>query len=134
MALLMSRVVRSGQGRNSVGKPRRLTRLVRLVRMSAEAVWTMANRRRVEVRGPGWQLQSAKARFSELFRKVREEGPQLVTRQGKEGVVVVAVEDFVTLTKKAKRQPLSRFMAESPLAGLELRIERSREQGRKVEL
>ena len=36
-----------------------------------------------------WQLQTAKARFSELFRSARSEGPQLITRQGKEGVVQV---------------------------------------------
>ena len=35
-----------------------------------------------------WQLQEAKARFSELFRLVRAKGPQWVTRQGKEAVVV----------------------------------------------
>jgi hypothetical protein len=33
----------------------------------------------------GWQLQVAKARFSELFRRARSEGPQIITRQGKEG-------------------------------------------------
>ena len=27
-----------------------------------------------------WQLQTAKAQFSELFRKARSEGPQWVTR------------------------------------------------------
>lgn len=34
----------------------------------------------------------AKARFSELFRRARTEGPQLVTRQGKEQVVVLSAE------------------------------------------
>jgi prevent-host-death family protein len=34
-----------------------------------------------------WQLQTAKARFSEVFRLARSEGPQRITRQGKEGVI-----------------------------------------------
>ncbi len=49
---------------------------------------------------PPWQLQTAKAQFSELFRRARIEGPQVVTRQGKEQVVVLPVEEFAQLTKK----------------------------------
>ena len=41
-----------------------------------------------------WQLQTAKARFSELFRRARTEGPQVVTRQGKEQVVILPAEQF----------------------------------------
>jgi prevent-host-death family protein len=41
-----------------------------------------------------WQLQMAKARFSELFRCARSEGPQLITRQGKEGVVMISEEKY----------------------------------------
>ena len=33
--------------------------------------------------GPPWQVQTAKARFSEVFRRARTEGPQLITRQGR---------------------------------------------------
>ena len=39
---------------------------------------------------PGrWPLQDAKARFSELVRRVRSEGPQHVTVHGRDGVKVV---------------------------------------------
>src|SRR2546430_14730619 len=41
-----------------------------------------------------WRLQDAKARFSELVRKVRSEGPQHVTVHGRDEVVVIAAEDF----------------------------------------
>jgi len=41
-----------------------------------------------------WQLQEAKQRFSELVRRTLEEGPQVVTRHGKEVVVVVSAEEF----------------------------------------
>ena len=42
----------------------------------------------------GWLLQDAKARFSELVRRVRSEGPQHVTVHGRDEVVVVAAEEF----------------------------------------
>lgn len=82
-----------------------------------------------------WQLQTAKARFSELFRRAQAEGPQYVTRQGKDAVVVIKAEEFEKLRSRS-RQPgdLVRFFAESPLAGLPLDLERPRDFGRKVEL
>jgi antitoxin Phd len=64
-----------------------------------------------------WQLQAAKAQFSEVFRRARERAPQVVTRQGKEAVVILAIEEFERLTKRARQpQSLSKFFAESPLA------------------
>ena len=82
-----------------------------------------------------WKLQDAKARFSELFRRVQSEGPQYVTRQGKDTVVVVTAEEFDRLTSRS-RQPrdLVRFFAESPLAGIDLHLDRPRDFGRKVRL
>jgi prevent-host-death family protein len=82
-----------------------------------------------------WQLQTAKARFSEVFRRARTEGPQLITRQGKDGVVMIPVEQFDQLVHRS-RQPKSlvQFFRESPLVGLELDFERDRDTGRDVEL
>ena len=82
-----------------------------------------------------WQLQTAKARFSELFRRARTEGPQVVTRQGKEQVVVLRAEQFAKLTKQA-RQPKSlvRFFAESPLARVTLDLKRDLDSGREIKL
>src|SRR5260370_41411912 len=54
--------------------------------------------------GDSWQLQSAKAKFSEVFRRARNEGPQRITRQGKEGGGVVAEEQYDRLGGKS-RQP-----------------------------
>jgi len=45
-----------------------------------------------------WQLQDAKARFSELVRKAREQGPQHVSVRGEPAVVVMSEEDFARLT------------------------------------
>lgn len=41
-----------------------------------------------------WPLQDAKARFSELVRRVRSEGPQHVTVRGRDEVVVISAEEF----------------------------------------
>jgi prevent-host-death family protein len=44
---------------------------------------------------PGyWALQDAKARFSELVRRVKEQGPQRVTVHGREEVVILAADEF----------------------------------------
>lgn len=82
-----------------------------------------------------WQLQTAKARFSELFRRARTEGPQWITRQEKEAVVMLPAEDFEALTARAK-QPKSfmQFLAESPFVGSGIDLEREQDYGREVDL
>ena len=82
-----------------------------------------------------WQVQTAKARFSEVFRKARIEGPQWITRQGKEGVVMIAEEQYDRLVGKA-RQPKSlvQFFRQSPLVGVDLDLDRSRDSGRDIDL
>ena len=45
-----------------------------------------------------WQVQDAKQRFSELVQRALDEGPQLVTRHGKDAVVVVAADEYRRLT------------------------------------
>jgi antitoxin Phd len=41
-----------------------------------------------------WQIQEAKQRFSELVRRTLAEGPQTVTRNGEEVVVVIPASEF----------------------------------------
>jgi len=53
-----------------------------------------ARKSRAKGRSGYWVLQDAKARFSELVRKVRSEGPQHVTVHGRDEVVVIAAEEF----------------------------------------
>jgi antitoxin Phd len=82
-----------------------------------------------------WQVQTAKARFSEVFRLARTEGPQLITRQGKESVVMLRSEQFDQLLART-RQPKSlvQFFRESPLVGLKIDFRRDKDSGRKVEV
>ena len=82
-----------------------------------------------------WQLQTAKAQFSEVFRRARERAPQVVTRQGKEAVVIVALEDFERLSRRAAQpKSLAKFFADSPLAGSGIDLERTPDYGRPVDL
>lgn len=82
-----------------------------------------------------WQVQTAKAQFSELLRRARAEGPQIVTKQGREDVVVLPIEQYRKLMRRS-RQPVSlvQFFAQSPLADVELNLERDRDYGRAIEL
>jgi prevent-host-death family protein len=41
-----------------------------------------------------WQLQHAKARFSELVDDAVEKGPQIVTRRGIDTAVVVSIDEW----------------------------------------
>ena len=41
-----------------------------------------------------WQLQDAKARFSELVNKAHNEGPQIITKRGKKDVVLIDFEEY----------------------------------------
>ena len=82
-----------------------------------------------------WQLQAAKARFSELFRLTHNEGPQLITRQGKDAVVMIPLEQYEQLTGRSKQpKSLLEFFRESPLVGVELKLERNRQMSRDIRL
>ncbi len=86
-------------------------------------------------KAPAWQLQTAKAQFSELFRRARAEGPQYVTKAGQEAVVVVPAEQFEQLIAR-RRQPKSlvEFFRSSPLVGAGLDFEREPDYGRDIDL
>lgn len=82
-----------------------------------------------------WQIQTAKARFSELFRQARTKGPQRITRQGKDGVVMISDEQYNQLVGKSHQpQSLVQFFRESPLVGVELDLERDKDAGRDIQL
>ena len=45
-----------------------------------------------------WQLAEAKNKFSEIVQKALAEGPQFVTKHGREAVVVVSAAEYRRLT------------------------------------
>lgn len=70
---------------------------------------------------PGhWLLQDAKARFSELVRRVRSEGPQHVTVHGRDEVVVIAAEEFHRLRGERTGQALIDAIQASPYRDLDI--------------
>ena len=84
---------------------------------------------------PGcWPLQDAKARFSELVRRARSDGPQHVTVHGREEVVVVAAEEFRRLKGDRTGAALIAAMQESPYRDIDLEPRRERLPVRDVKL
>lgn len=64
-----------------------------------------------------WQLQEAKACFSEVVRRAQER-PQYVTVRGKEAAVVVSLRDFERMRPRSGLD-LAELMAASPLAEID---------------
>jgi prevent-host-death family protein len=84
------------------------------------------SRRRTRDRRPGrWVLQDAKARFSELVRRVHAEGPQHVTVHGRDEVVVIAAEEFRRLKGDPGGQALVAVMQASPCRDIDIEPRRS---------
>ena len=79
-----------------------------------------------------WQLQEAKNKFSHLVNRAQKDGPQIVTKHGKEAVVVMAIDDYKRLSKP--KNDLRRFFQKSPLAKIDLQIERKKDIPRKIDL
>jgi prevent-host-death family protein len=79
-----------------------------------------------------WQLHEAKARFSELFRRVRSEGPQRVVKQHGEAVVIVRAEEY-DRTGELARQPESLLdFFQSAAGGCKLDLARKRDATRTI--
>jgi prevent-host-death family protein len=78
-------------------------------------------------RPPGrWVLQDAKARFSELVRRVHSEGPQHVTVHGRDEVVVVAADEFRRLKGERTGEALIAAMQASPYRDIDIEPRRER--------
>lgn len=79
-----------------------------------------------------WQLQEAKNKFSEVVRKASEEGPQTVTKHGKDSVVVLSAEEYRKLERP--KTSLVEFFQKSPLSKVEVDLKRDKSHSRHVEL
>ena len=79
-----------------------------------------------------WQLQEAKNKFSRLVDKAHHDGPQIVTRHGKESVVVLAIEDYQKLNKP--KLDLVTFFQNSPLYDTSIDLTRDKSSSRDIEL
>ncbi len=61
-----------------------------------------------------WQVQDAKARFSEFLDAALKEGPQVVTRRGAEAAVLVPVEEWRRLQRAARPGLKQLLLAPAP--------------------
>lgn len=79
-----------------------------------------------------WQLQEAKAKFSKVVKLANQEGPQEITMRGQPTAILISLEDFGKI--KGKKPSLVSFMRSSPLAGVDLDLERDKSPAREVNL
>lgn len=79
-----------------------------------------------------WTVAQAKAKLSEVIDRARENGPQTITRNGRDAVIVVSTEEWERKTKRSGS--LAEFLAESPLRGSGLNLERLNDAARETNL
>ncbi len=80
-----------------------------------------------------WQMQTAKARFSDVVRSAKSDGPQDITMHGKSVAVVLSRELYDRLS--GNTQSLVQFMQSSPLHGMDdVVFERDKSAAREVNL
>lgn len=79
-----------------------------------------------------WQLQDAKAKFSELVKCAATDGPQNITVHGKSMVIMISKQEYDKLTKP--KITFIKLMRNSPLVGLNLKFKRDKSAARDIDL
>ena len=76
------------------------------------------------VRAAGlWLLRDAKAKLSEVIKRVHSEGPQRVTVRGAREVVIVTAEEYRRLKGEQTGRALTEALAASPLCDVDFEPE-----------
>jgi prevent-host-death family protein len=78
----------------------------------------LAMKTKTQGKGAVWQLQEAKAMFSEVI-KLSVQEPQFITVRGEKKAVILSIEDY---HKTLPKQTLYEFMQSSPLKDMELEL------------
>ena len=81
-----------------------------------------------------WALQDAKARFSEVVRKAKTEGPQRITVHGREEVVVVSIDEYQELKGEPTGAAIVEAFRNSPFKEIDIEPPRTRVRVRPVKL
>lgn len=97
--------------------------LVSVTRLSKSSTQKPPKLRGSQLRAGHWVLQDAKARFSELVRKVHSEGPQHVSVHGRDEVVVIAAEEFRRLKGNLSGKALIAAIQASPYRDVDIDID-----------
>jgi prevent-host-death family protein len=69
-----------------------------------------------------WQIQDAKNQFSEVLARAAKQA-QVITKHGKKTAVVISYAEYEKLRKSQGK--LSEFFSASPLAGIDLKRDKS---------
>jgi prevent-host-death family protein len=79
-----------------------------------------------------WPIANAKARLSEVIDRAIDAGPQFITRHGRPTAVLVSTEEWNRKTRR--KGNLAEFFAASPLRGSNIKIQRSNDRPRDIDL
>jgi antitoxin Phd len=79
-----------------------------------------------------WQIQEAKAKFSQLIEDANMKGYQTITKQGEPVAVILSKREFDKITQ-SKTSFLNFFKA-APCQEIELNIQRSKDLSRELDL
>jgi prevent-host-death family protein len=79
-----------------------------------------------------WQLQDAKARFSELVKSAQRDGPQRITVHGRPAAVLLSCSDYARLV--ANKPRFVELIDSSPLKGTTLPDGRDKSLARDIPL
>lgn len=69
-----------------------------------------------------WSVAQAKAKLSEVMDRAMEHGPQRVTKNGRDAVVIVSIEEWDAIVNP--KESLAAFFDRSPVRALGIELER----------
>jgi prevent-host-death family protein len=79
-----------------------------------------------------WQIQEAKAKFSQLIQETTKHGRQIITKNGEPVAVILSKNEFDKLKGPAKS--LIEFFKDAPFQETELEIQRAKDDPREIDL
>lgn len=79
-----------------------------------------------------WQIQEAKAKFSQLVQEANARGHQIITKQGEPIAVIISKAEYDKITHP--KNSLLSFFKEAPFPEFDLDIQRSKELPRELDL
>ena len=77
-----------------------------------------------------WQLQDAKARFSQVVKSAVSDGPQEITVHGRPAAVVLSADEYTRLT--GAKPSFIEFIRQSPMFSARLAVKRDKSRTRRV--
>lgn len=79
-----------------------------------------------------WQIQEAKAKFSQLVEDANLKGYQIITKQGEPVAIMLSIKEFDKITQP--KTSFLNFFKKAPCQEIELDIKRLKDLPREVDL